>query len=260
MAKLYDRTFGMSAEDTERDHILSVRMEALQFIKPEHLEIAPSLVNDPSIETAQRELQRMIGFKVRRGSGRLQRVDLRGAPRPAPPGELRVARRLGCMRRRVRPPTPRPRLPSQAPRDKLVCILNCCRVVNNLLAAKVKDAAAGARRRPRAGPRLQPCRLQRPAAAAAAPPAQRARPCPAGADDFTPVLIYVTIKARPRSLAANLSFIERYRMQSKLSSESQYYFIQLVRAHRPACLAARPPAPPSAPIPARAQWPPPPRP
>jgi hypothetical protein len=70
-------------------------------------------------------------------------------------------------------------------------------------------------------------------------------PWPAGADDFTPVLIYVTIKACPPSLAANLSFIERYRMQSKLSSESQYYFIQLVGA------SSGPPASPAAPPPPR---------
>jgi Vacuolar sorting protein 9 (VPS9) domain len=52
-----------------------------------------------------------------------------------------------------------------------------------------------------------------------------------GADDFTPVLIYTVIKAQPDKLASNLAFIERYRMRSKLTSESQYYFIGLVSAH-----------------------------
>jgi hypothetical protein len=32
----------------------------------------------------------------------------------------------------------------------------------------------------------------------------------AGADDFTPVLIYVTIRAAPEHLASNLAFIERW--------------------------------------------------
>ena len=51
----------------------------------------------------------------------------------------------------------------------------------------------------------------------------------AGADDFTPVLIYVTIKAQTPYLASNLAYIERYRYHPKLTAEAQYYFIQLVR-------------------------------
>jgi hypothetical protein len=49
-----------------------------------------------------------------------------------------------------------------------------------------------------------------------------------GADDFTPLLIYVVIKAQTAHLASNLVYIERYRVASKLASEAQYYFIQLV--------------------------------
>ena len=30
----------------------------------------------------------------------------------------------------------------QAPRDKLVCILNCCRVINNLLHVGIQDGQA----------------------------------------------------------------------------------------------------------------------
>ncbi len=52
----------------------------------------------------------------------------------------------------------------------------------------------------------------------------------AGADDFTPLLIYVVIRARTPMLASNLSYIERFRMASKLTGESHYYYIQLVRA------------------------------
>lgn len=48
----------------------------------------------------------------------------------------------------------------KAPREKLLCILNCCRVINNLLL----NASMSENRVP-------------------------------GADDFLPVLIYVTIKA-----------------------------------------------------------------
>lgn len=56
----------------------------------------------------------------------------------------------------------------KAPREKLLCILNCCRVINNLLL----NASMSENR------------------------------VMAGADDFLPVLIYVTIKAGQSSSAA----------------------------------------------------------
>lgn len=52
---------------------------------------------------------------------------------------------------------------------------------------------------------------------------------PAGADDFLPVLIYVLIHAAPPQLASNLLYIERFRMHSRMVSESAYFFTQLVR-------------------------------
>lgn len=50
-----------------------------------------------------------------------------------------------------------------------------------------------------------------------------------GADDFLPVLIYVLIHANPPQLASNLMYIERFRMHSRMMSESAYFFTQLVR-------------------------------
>ncbi|XP_010252348.1 PREDICTED: vacuolar protein sorting-associated protein 9A-like isoform X3 [Nelumbo nucifera] len=84
----------------------------------------------------------------------------------------------------------------KAPREKLLCILNCCRVINNLLlnVAMSSDNV------------------------------------PAGADDFLPILIYVTIKANPPQLHSNLKFIQLYRRQSKLISEAAYYFTNLMSA------------------------------
>ncbi|XAR57471.1 hypothetical protein NMG60_11025627 [Bertholletia excelsa] len=83
----------------------------------------------------------------------------------------------------------------KAPREKLLCILNCCRVINNLLL----NASMSENRVP-------------------------------GADDFLPVLIYVTIKANPPQLHSNLKFIQLYRRQAKLVSETAYYFTNLVSA------------------------------
>ncbi|KAF2296986.1 hypothetical protein GH714_014121 [Hevea brasiliensis] len=84
----------------------------------------------------------------------------------------------------------------KAPREKLLCIMSCCRVINNLLlnASISENHALG------------------------------------GADDFLPVLIYVTIKANPPQLHSNLKFIQLYRRQAKLVSEAAYYFTNLVSA------------------------------
>ncbi|KAK5813922.1 vacuolar protein sorting-associated protein 9A-like [Gossypium arboreum] len=84
----------------------------------------------------------------------------------------------------------------KAPRDKLLCIINCSRVINNLLLnASISEDHV-----------------------------------PGGADDFLPVLIYVTIKANPPQLHSNLKFIQLYRRQSKLVSEAAYYLTNLVSA------------------------------
>ncbi|KAF8377002.1 hypothetical protein HHK36_030374 [Tetracentron sinense] len=84
----------------------------------------------------------------------------------------------------------------KAPRDKLVCILSCCKVINNLLlnASIASDEN------------------------------------PPGADEFLPVLIYVTIKANPPQLHSNLLYIQRYRHQSRLVSEAAYFFTNMLSA------------------------------
>ncbi|KAK9941520.1 hypothetical protein M0R45_007225 [Rubus argutus] len=84
----------------------------------------------------------------------------------------------------------------KSPREKLLCIMNCCKVINNLLlnASMSENHVL------------------------------------AGADDFLPVLIYVTIKANPPQLHSNLKFIQLYRRQAKLVSEAAYYLTNLVSA------------------------------
>jgi hypothetical protein len=84
----------------------------------------------------------------------------------------------------------------KAPRDKLLCILNCCKVINNLLL----NASISSNENP------------------------------PGADEFLPVLIYVTIKANPPQLHSNLLYIQRYRRQSRLVAESAYFFTNMLSA------------------------------
>lgn len=84
----------------------------------------------------------------------------------------------------------------KAPRDKLVCILSCCKVINNLLL----NASVAANENP------------------------------PGADEFLPVLIYVTIKANPPQLHSNLLYIQRYRRESRLVGEAAYFFTNMLSA------------------------------
>ncbi|CAN6475382.1 unnamed protein product [Victoria cruziana] len=82
----------------------------------------------------------------------------------------------------------------KSPREKLLCICSCCRVINNLL---LNVSMSSSHR-------------------------------PAGADDFLPVLIYVTIKANPPQMHSNLNYIQLYRRHTRLVSEAAYYFTNLV--------------------------------
>lgn len=77
----------------------------------------------------------------------------------------------------------------RTPRDKLVCILNCCKRINSALSM----ASGGGH----------------------------------GADEFFPVLIFVTLQAAPVGLHASLQYIARFRHPSKLVSEAAYYLTNL---------------------------------
>lgn len=79
----------------------------------------------------------------------------------------------------------------KAPRDKLICILNCCKVIFGLIRHLGSDE---------------------------------------NADTFVPVLIFVVLKANPEHLISNVEYIGRFRDPSKLSSESGYYLSSLMGA------------------------------
>ena len=89
----------------------------------------------------------------------------------------------------------------KAPRDKLVCIMNCCYIINNLLglAARGADGVSGS------GDGF-------------------------GADDFLPVLIYVVIHSRVEKLESNLQYIQRFRKVSRLASEAAYFYTNVMSA------------------------------
>lgn len=80
----------------------------------------------------------------------------------------------------------------RAPRDKVICILNCCKVIFGLLKnSKKADTSA---------------------------------------DSFIPLLIYVVLHANPDHLVSNIQYILRFRNQEKLGGEAGYYLSSLVSA------------------------------
>ncbi|CAI5476409.1 unnamed protein product [Closterium sp. Yama58-4] len=101
----------------------------------------------------------------------------------------------------------------KAPRDKLVCVLNCCRVINNILLNASMTAAAAAA-----------------AGAGAGEGGGKGGGKPPGADDFLPVLIYVVVKANPPQLLSSILYIQRYRHSDRLVSEAAYFFTNLASA------------------------------
>lgn len=76
----------------------------------------------------------------------------------------------------------------KAPRDKMICILNCCKVIFGLLR-HVQDSTS--------------------------------------ADAFIPILIFVVLQANPENLLSNVEYITRFRSSSKLQGEAGYYLSSL---------------------------------
>ncbi|KAG2137629.1 uncharacterized protein EDB93DRAFT_1091064 [Suillus bovinus] len=138
----------VTADDLERDRVLSQRIALFSWVRPRHLDI-PELESDDNdgngntgfLEFAQQELCKVNHYK--------------------------------------------------APRDKLICILNCCKIIFGLIRHLRKDE---------------------------------------GADSFVPILIYVVLRANPENLLSNVEFINRFRNPAKLQSEAGYYLSSLMGA------------------------------
>ncbi|PKS11801.1 hypothetical protein jhhlp_001094 [Lomentospora prolificans] len=79
----------------------------------------------------------------------------------------------------------------RAPRDKIICVLNCCKVIFGLLKSAKSDTSA---------------------------------------DSFMPLLIYVVLQANPEHLVSNVQYILRFRNQEKLAGEAGYYLSSLMGA------------------------------
>ncbi|KAF8404193.1 hypothetical protein HHK36_009076 [Tetracentron sinense] len=236
MTKLFSRVFASFSEDVKCDEQLSEKMALIQqFIRPENLDIKPTFQNETSwlvsggillscmfLRDASCPSQsnvssikvlrvkwgvlfweddwsgvqncvilssfgKMIGVESETVS--YLTVDLQLGSFQVPSGVLLVERRNELAQKELQKINM-----YKAPRDKLVCILSCCKVINNLLL----NASIASNENP------------------------------PGADEFLPVLIYVTIKANPPQLHSNLMYIQRYRHQSRLVSEAAYFFTNML--------------------------------
>lgn len=79
----------------------------------------------------------------------------------------------------------------KAPRDKTICLLNCCKVIFGLIRHLDTEESA---------------------------------------DAFMPLLILVVLRANPPHLVSNLEFIARFRTPQRRTSESEYYLSSLAGA------------------------------
>uniref|UniRef100_A0A060T504 ARAD1C07546p n=1 Tax=Blastobotrys adeninivorans TaxID=409370 RepID=A0A060T504_BLAAD len=79
----------------------------------------------------------------------------------------------------------------RAPRDKVICVLNCCKVIFGLLRQTKSEESA---------------------------------------DMFLPILIYVLLKSQPNDIISNINYIQRFRNPDRLNGEVGYYLSSLVGA------------------------------
>ncbi|MBW0477688.1 hypothetical protein O181_017403 [Austropuccinia psidii MF-1] len=77
----------------------------------------------------------------------------------------------------------------KAPRDKMICILNCCKVIFGLI--------------------------------------RHINQSEGGADTFVPILILVVLRAQPEHLISNIQYIHRFRNPDKMQGENGYYLSSL---------------------------------
>ncbi|BGP39974.1 hypothetical protein JCM10450v2_003954 [Rhodotorula kratochvilovae] len=174
--------------DVERDDVLKQRIRLFSWIEPKHLDLP---IPSPPADAPSSPAPGGTG-EMEDGEGPSAGAE-EGEERPKddkPParkkrlrgdkvqGFLDFAQRELCKMNQYK-----------APRDKLICVLNCCKVIFGL----IRHVASGEE----------------------------------GADAFIPFLIYVVIQANPQHLVSNLQYIQRFRNPEKLSGEGGYYLSSL---------------------------------
>uniref|UniRef100_A0A7N2N5R6 VPS9 domain-containing protein n=1 Tax=Quercus lobata TaxID=97700 RepID=A0A7N2N5R6_QUELO len=195
MTKLFTRVFASHPDDVKLDHQLSEKMALIQqFIRPENLDIKRTFQNETSWLTRTWHWH-MVVHRLRKHVGKALGLPWKSKGKGSKTTGQFVLKTAPVIWLQLAQKELQKINMYKAPRDKLVCILNCCKVIGNLLL----HASISSEDVP-------------------------------GADEFLPVLIYVTIKANPPQLHSNLLYIQRYRSQSRLVAEAAYFFTNMLSA------------------------------
>ena len=64
MTKIYSKTFAGSDLDRERDQALYLRMKALNFVRPEHLDLPETDMEQEVLDRAKGQLNKINSYKV----------------------------------------------------------------------------------------------------------------------------------------------------------------------------------------------------
>jgi len=112
----------------------------------------------------------------------------------------------------------------KAPRDKLICVLNCCKVIYGLIRHL---SAVGQKEREKEKEKLVDVESTEDEGDDSKP---STKTITGSADDFLPILIFTVIKSNPPHFISNLEFVQRFRNPAKLSSEAGYYLSSLYGA------------------------------
>ena len=167
---------GQHQEDIERDDILAQKVRIYGWVQEEHLDIPP-------VDSGGKR------FLSLAQQGKLLFYEVQVV--------LQIDGSLELLKIKS----------YRAPRDKVICILNCCKVIFGTLyqvdTHVVGTDMSGFLR--------------------------NAKTADTSADSFVPLLIYVVLQANPEHLVSNVQYIMRFRNQDKLGGEAGYYLSSLVR-------------------------------
>ncbi|KAG8755584.1 hypothetical protein FRC12_010847 [Ceratobasidium sp. 428] len=177
MNRLYEFTFSpqisrsgkpVTTDDLERDRVLKQRIALFGWIRPEHLDIPMKLPEGDS-SSSEKKVEDLSPASAEKSAD----------------SEISMGFLLFAQQEMNKIDH------YKAPRDKLICILNSCKVIFGLIRHLQGDG---------------------------------------GADSFIPLLIFVLIRANPEHLLSNIEYINRFRRASKLQSEAGYYLSSLMGA------------------------------
>ncbi|GAA5980249.1 hypothetical protein JCM5350_000886 [Sporobolomyces pararoseus] len=188
---------GMSPSgDLERDQVVRQRIRLFSWLEPKHLDLPISVSNEREGDspTGSGSTSSDEGEESNRREENETTPDQTESLQPQKDEEKKKRRRKkGSEKGFIDFAASELRKMNQykAPRDKLICVLNCCKVIFGLIrhvSSSLEDQ---------------------------------------GADTFIPFLIYVVLQANPDHLVSNLQYIQRFRNPEKLAGEGGYYLSSL---------------------------------